>query len=606
MQGGSKIWLVGAVVVVAGFVGYAVISKRGSDGARSSPSSSSSAGTAAASGAPDQPAPPANAVVISIASSNTKEAWLHAVTNAFNEAAKSKANYQIDGRPISVQILQEVVDGKSADYRSGTMVADVLSGKIKPTVVSPGEESWLVKLKNDWKLQSGDALVTGDAPILVRTPLVIAMWRSRAQALGCFPAITPQCTWQRVRELAVSPDGWKQAGHPEWRRFTLGYAYFGESNSGTLTVVSMCMAGAGKTAKLALSDVGPSTGCGKFIAGVDKAKFHAGKSDQWLLDKLVDRGPEYLDAIVTYESQVIATNRKSGEGMREQLVAVYPQDGTVVVGHPYAILDGAAWVTAEQKRAAAVFRDYLLAGPQQEAVLASGLRPADPAVKLTAPVDASMGANPDARLVALEVPEQRVLDQIGEVWHRVKKHAVIVLVFDKSGSMREGGKIGAAVRGAQEFVKSMGGEDQLVWMPFDNQLFVGGTRGTRSSIGEQLIQEIASTRADGGTALYDAVKAAFSELNGARTRLGDTVRYGIVVLSDGKDENSRGTLAELEELLRPLEQDVTGIQIHTIAIGSDADEKVLRRIAGAANGRYWEGQNEKDIVRIYKEVATYW
>jgi Ca-activated chloride channel homolog len=603
---GPKIWLVGAAVVVVGFVGYAMVKKRGSGGSGSSSTSASSGGTAAASGTSSGQAVPANAVVISIASSNTKEAWLHAATTAFNQAATSNADYQIDGRPIAVEILQEVVDGKSADYRSGTMVADVLSGKIKPTVVSPGEESWLVKLKNDWKLKTGDTLVTGDAPILVRTPLVIAMWRSRAQALGCSPTITPNCTWKRVRELAVSPEGWKQAGHPEWRRFTLGYAYFGESNSGTLTVVSMCMAGAGKTENLTLADVGTETGCGKFIAGVDKAKFHAGKSDQWLLDKLVDRGPEYLDAIVSYESQVIATNRKSGEGMREPLVAVYPQDGTVVVGHPYAILDAAPWVTAEQKRAAAVFRDFLLARPQQEAVLASGLRPASPDVKLAAPVDATMGANPEARLVALQVPEQRVLDQIGEVWHRVKKHAVIVLVFDKSGSMREGGKIGAAVRGAQEFVKSMGGEDQLVWMPFDNQLFVGGVRGARSAIGEQLLQQIASTRADGGTALYDAVKAAFGELNSARTRLGDSVRYGIVVLSDGRDENSRSTLAELEELLRPLEQDATGIQIHTISIGSDADENVLRRIAGAANGRYWEGKDEKDMVRIYKEVATYW
>jgi len=46
--------------------------------------------------------------------------------------------------------------------------------------------------------------------------------------------------------------------------------------------------------------------------------------------------------------------------------------------------------------------------------------------------------------------------------------------------------------------------------------------------------------------------------------------------------------------------------IHAIAIGSDADENVLRRISGAANGRYWKGQDEKDMIRIYKEVATYW
>jgi Ca-activated chloride channel family protein len=599
---GSKLWIIAAVLVVGGFIGYAVMSKKAPPPAAPPAPVTATPGTAT----PAAPAVPEGALGISIASSNTKEEWLHAAAQAFNEAARTNKDYQIGGRPIAVQILQEVVDGKSVDYRSGTLVADTLAGRIKPTVVSPGEESWLAKLKADWKLANGAALVSGDAPILLRTPLVIAMWQSRAKALGCFPAVGPDCTWERVRALALSPDGWKSFGHPEWRRFTLGYAYFGESNSGTLAVVAMCMAGAKKTAGLTLADVGEGTGCGKFIAGVDQAKFHAGKSDVWLIDKIVDRGPEYLDAVITYESVVIATNRKHGARLREPLVAVYPQDGTAVVGHPYAILDGAPWVTPEQVAAAKLFQAFLLGAAQQQAVLGSGLRPADPGVKLAAPIDASLGANPEARLVALEIPDGRVIDQIGEVWHRVKKHAIIVLLFDKSGSMREGGKIGAAVRGAQEFVKQMGGEDQLVWMPFDDHLFVGGVRGSKARVGEELIQQIASTRAEGGTALYDAVKAAFTELSTARGKGQDTMRYGVVILSDGKDENSRTTLAELEERLRPLENDPTGIQIHTIAIGSDADENVLRRIAGAANGRYWKGQSEKDMVRIYKEVATYW
>jgi Ca-activated chloride channel family protein len=597
---GSKVWIAAAIAVVLGFLGYAVVKKPAREVAPGS------APAAAGTAVPGSTPAPAGAVVISIASSNTKEDWLHAAVGAFNEASRASKDLQLDGHPVFVQILQEVVDGKNADYRSGTMVDDTLSGKIKPTVVSPGEESWLAKLKDGWKLQNGSELVTGDAPAVARTPLVVAMWQSRAKALGCYPAAGPTCTWEQLRALAVSPDGWKNLGHPEWHRFTLGYGYFGESNSGTLAVIAMCMVGAGKAGGLTVADVGPETPCGQFIAAVDKAKFHSGKSDVWLLDKLVDRGPEYLDAVVSWESSVIATNRKHGASLREPLVAVYPQDGTVVVGHTYAVLDGAPWVKPEQVRAAKIFQAYLLGAEQQRAVLASGLRPADPEVKLAAPVDASMGANPAAKLVALQVPDGRVINQIGEVWHRVKKHAMLVLVFDKSGSMSEGGKMLSAVRGAQEFVKQMGGEDDLIWMPFDSQLYGGRTRGKKAAIGEQLIQDIASTRAEGGTALYDAVSSAFAELTLARNAGRDTLRYGIIILSDGKDENSRTTLAELEELLRPLESDPTGIQIHAIAIGSDADEKVLRRISGAANGRYWKGQDEKDMIRIYKEVATYW
>ena len=54
----------------------------------------------------------------------------------------------------------------------------------------------------------------------------------------------------------------------------------------------------------------------------------------------------------------------------------------------------------------------------------------------------------------MTVPETLVIDRVGEVWHDVRKHAAIVIVFDKSGSMG-GSKITSAVKGAQEFVKKM-------------------------------------------------------------------------------------------------------------------------------------------------------
>lgn len=611
MQSNAKPWIIAAVLVVAGFVGYGIYVRSpapatGAGGAGAPHSAAETpAGAPASAAAPSTPSAPSG-VAISIASSNTKEAWLASAVKAFNQASERDPSLQLRGQPIRVDVLKETVDGKSVDYRSGTMVADTLAERIRPTILSPGEESWLTRLANDWRTKHGTALVKGASPVLARTPLVIALWQSRAKALGCLPSPGPTCTWERLRSLAADRKGWAAVGHPEWTRFTLGYGYFGESNSGTLAVLSMCMAGARKAAGLEISDVGPDTACGKFVAGVDQAKSHSGKSDLWLLEKMVEHGPEYLDAVVTYESNVIQINAKHGATLREPLVAAYPQDGTVVVGHPFAVLDGAPWVSPEQAEAAAVFREFLLGKAQQEALLATGLRPASPDVKLVAPIDAASGVNPEATLKLLQVPEARVLEQLGEVWARVKKHALLVVLFDKSGSMTEGGKIGAAVRGAQEFVKQMGGEDQLIWMPFDNQVFDGGVRGRKADVGEELVSQIASTRASGGTALYDGLAAAFRLLTAERQKRGDTVRYGVVLLSDGKDTNSTGTLAQLEELLKPQESDPTGVQIHAIAIGGDADELTLRRIVNAAHGRFWKGNDQKDMVRIYKEIATYW
>jgi hypothetical protein len=139
----------------------------------------------------------------------------------------------------------------------------------------------------------------------------------------------------------------------------------------------------------------------------------------------------------------------------------------VLVGHPFAILDGAPWVSADHVQAAKLFETFLLSSAQQQAVLTLGFRPADSTVLLAPPIEQSLGANPQATLMTLEVPETLVIERIGEVWRRVKKKAIIAMPFDKSGSMSSEGKIGAAIKGAQEFVRSMDLGDQLLWLPFD-------------------------------------------------------------------------------------------------------------------------------------------
>lgn len=593
------IWVLMAGAVLIGIVIMAVASGRGpGPNGGQSPS-----GTPDPRAAAPTVTPPSGAIKIGIASSSVKQAWLHAAADKFNRNSGTEKDLQVNGKPVFVEMVQETVDGKKQDYRSGTMVSDTLDGKIKPTVLSPAEDSWIARLNKEWQGLNGKAISTGDPLPLARTPIVLAMWQSRARALGCWPAAGPQCTWETIRTLATSPNGWEMFGQPAWGRFKLGYGYVGESNSGTLSVAIMCMIGAGKTSGLILSDVDAATGCGATIAAIEKAKFHSGKQSAWLFDRMAT-GPEYLDAVITNESEMIQFNLAQGSGLREPVVAVYPQDGTVVASHPYAILDRAPWVSADQVEAAKVFRKFLLSREEQEAVLTLGLRPADPAARPGPPIEAANGADPQARIVTLALPDAPVMDRITEVWHKVKKHSQIALVFDKSGSMG-GEKIKAAVAGAREFITRMDGEDWLMWMPFDDRVYTGA-RGQKSEVGETLLSDISSTTAGGNTALYDAVLMAFESLEAQRKTYGDSVRYGLVILSDGKDTGSKKGLTMLEERLRPSENDPAGVQIHTIAIGNDADEGVLKKIANSAHGKFWKGQTQKDMVNIYKEIAAYY
>jgi Ca-activated chloride channel family protein len=231
----------------------------------------------------------------------------------------------------------------------------------------------------------------------------------------------------------------------------------------------MCTVGAGKSRGLTIDDVGASTGCGQFISAIERAKVHSGPRSDWLFEQMTSVGPEYLDAIISYEFEVIQYNKTLGRSLREPLVAVYPQDGTIVVGHPLTILDGVPWVSAQQAAAARVFQRFLLSAEPQKGVIAMGFRPADPSIAIGAPIEPANGVNPQANILALEVPDTAVVDQVVEVWHRVKKHAVIAIVFDKSGSMA-GGKMSAAIKGAQGFACTVGRDDRLFWQPFDGQV----------------------------------------------------------------------------------------------------------------------------------------
>ncbi len=187
------------------------------------------------------PPPPTKPPIIqiSIASSITKKEWLDQAVVAFNAASKKEANLQVDSRPIQVVILLEndPLTGKPRHWNSPTQVAATLKEEIKPTILSPAATTWILKLNKEWRVQNGKEISSGPWQPLLSTPVVIAMWESRAEALGCWPVPEPDCTWERIRDLAVSPEGWGMFGHPEWGRFHFGYAYVGESDVGTQTAV---------------------------------------------------------------------------------------------------------------------------------------------------------------------------------------------------------------------------------------------------------------------------------------------------------------------------------------------------------------------------------
>jgi VWFA-related protein len=138
------------------------------------------------------------------------------------------------------------------------------------------------------------------------------------------------------------------------------------------------------------------------------------------------------------------------------------------------------------------------------------------------------------------------------------------IVLDTSGSMA-GEKIAAARAALDRFLFDLlGPEDEVFLYRFDSKPHLVQPWTTdRWRVSAQLRQ----LRADGATALYDAVAAALPLLQSGQHR-----KKALLVISDGNDTNSRTDLPTLKQLIRQSEALV-------YAIGIDA-ETTLKPFVG--------------------------
>ncbi len=540
---------------------------------------------------PSPPAPtlPAGAVVVEIHSSNTKEDWMNQIVAAFNAE-----NHTVEGKPIVVTVFH---------VGSGTSMTDILDGKIKPVVWSPGSSPWVATINQSWQDRTGRPLIPDPCPDTLNVPLAIAMWQPMAQALGWPDA---PIGWDDLAELSTNPDGWAAYDHPEWGQFKFGHPHPEHSNSGLLSLIAEVYAAIDKTEGLTVADV-KSQEVVDSVGAVERHVFHYGKKDTDLLERMTLRGPEYLHAVTSYESNVIKWNRDYGDELHFPLVAIYPEDGTFWAGNPYCILN-ADWVSDEQAEAATIFRDYLLSPEQQALAMDWGLRPASLSVTLRNPIDLAHGAVPSItidRVPNLAEPSEEVVGHILDVWHQVKKKATIIMLLDTSGSMR-GDKIKGAIRGATTFVNQMDPADEIHVFTFASDVLLLPARGPVGQVGEELKASLNGLYAEGATELHAAVIYAVERIEALQAEdeaAGEPRLYGIVLLSDGKNETDGGP-SQNDMLSRlPSGTEAAGVKIYTIAYGDDADLDLLKTLANRTNGKQFSG-NVENIEAVYFLISS--
>ena len=528
------------------------------------------------SAAPEKAAPP---LTLTIAYGSEKKTWLDEQIKAFLATNPRTAS----GRKIGV-------DAKAMG--SGEALQAITSGQLKAHVFSPASALYITLLNDAWLSQAGNTkpLARAGDP-LVLSPVVIAMWKPMAEALG-WPK--KQLSWSDLLKVSANPKGWGALGFSEWGKFKLGHCHPEFSNSGYLAVLAEAYAGAKKTRELTSADL-DAKATRDLMSSVENTIVHYGKSTGFFADKMIERGPSYVSAAVLYENLVIEAYGKSPP---LPIVAVYPVEGTFWSDHPFSILD-AAWVGADEKAAAEQLLAFLKARPAQERALALGFRPADPQIPVGAPVDAAHGVDAKQPQTVLPVPDGKVLAKLLGLWKDTKKGADVLFVFDKSGSMR-GAPLDEARRGAVSFLDSLGDRDDMTLMFFDSTVYPPFGPLPLKTGRQQLRQRLDGVTAYGGTSLYDAIATAY-DIASKRAATDPTRTHALVVMTDGADEGSK---MKLDELKARFPKEETQVRVFTIAYGAQAETSVLAAIAEAAKGSSAKGSVES-IRDVYLEMASF-
>jgi Ca-activated chloride channel family protein len=515
-----------------------------------------------------------------------KEEWIKDVTAAFNASGQ-----QVSGKSITI---------RAVPMGSGECMEAVLKETQKPHLVSPASAAFIHLANAEAKEKTGKPLM-GPTKNLVLSPVVIATWKPMAEAVGWGKK---PVGWSDIRDLANAANGWAARGHPEWGSFKFGHTHPDFSNSGLISLFAEVYAAAGKTENITPEDI-KSPKVAQFVHDIEKSVLHYGSSTGFFGKKMFANGPQFLSAAVLYENMVIESyGPEYQDKLPFPVVAIYPKEGTFWSDHPVGIVER-DWVSDEQRQAAKIYIDYLLKKESQEKALKYGFRPGLESLPLTAPIDAAHGVDPKEPKIILDVPSVEVMQAARKAWLQNKKHARVILVFDRSGSMNYAGKLNNAKRGARDIIGMLGDEDVCGLLSFSSTS-TWVEKGVRMQTGrERMLEAVNGIFAEGETALYDTIAEAYDYIQ-ANPEPG--LINAIIVLTDGEDNKSRLRLKELVSKVK-IDNEKKTVRIYTIAYAADTKEadiydKILKLIADATQAKSYKGTPE-NIRAIFKDIATF-
>jgi Ca-activated chloride channel family protein len=175
----------------------------------------------------------------------------------------------------------------------------------------------------------------------------------------------------------------------------------------------------------------------------------------------------------------------------------------------------------------------------------------------------------------------------------------IGIVFDTSGSM--GAKLVKSRQAVAQLLRTANPEDEFFLVQFNDRptLAIGFTRDT-----DEIQNHLTFIESKGRTALLDSIYLALNQMKKAHNP-----RKALVVISDGGDNSSRYTEAEIRDLVREADVQIYAIGIYEplAARGRTAEEmagpSLLSEIAEQTGGRHFPVDNLSDLPDVAERIG---
>ena len=169
----------------------------------------------------------------------------------------------------------------------------------------------------------------------------------------------------------------------------------------------------------------------------------------------------------------------------------------------------------------------------------------------------------------------------------------IVLLVDNSQSMSR--RMDFVRLSAERLATALRERDKIIVAPFNRQ--IGAITGPTSDA-PTIAGAISAMRAQGGTAIVDAVGEGTRLLQGAEGR------RVVILITDGYDENSKG---DLDTALKTAESEQ--VSVYVVGVGGVAGislkgERMLRKLAEKTGGRIFFPSREFQLLEVSQDVSA--